>query len=303
MTIFKLIRPLNLLLIAMMQLIVVFGLFKPLGIALALNSIQFILLIVATLAIAAGGNIINDVYDVDIDTINHPKKVLIGSKISERKAMQWYVVLNVVGVSLGFYLSNFIERPGFATIFIFISALLYVYASFVKGILIVGNILISVLVAFSIIIVGLFELFPLISIDNQTSYSTMFKLLLEYALFAFLINFIREIVKDIEDINGDKNGGMNTLPIVIGRKRASEVVFVLGAITTVVLLIYMYIYLYNSQLMILYFLIFSIAPLLFFCTKAWGAEKPKDYKILSNLLKLILFFGMCSLLLYPITNL
>jgi 4-hydroxybenzoate polyprenyltransferase len=294
----KLIRPVNLLFIAMVQLFLKYGLFQPFGIDITLNALGFSMLIIATVCIAAGGYVINDIYDVDIDSINKPTKVIVGKKISEKAANRFYIALNVIGVGIGFYLSNMIGRPGFAALFIVISALLYLYASYLKSMLLVGNLLISVLVALSIIIVGLFDLLPVITDQNRATQSTIFSILLDYALFAFLLNFIREIVKDMQDINGDKNGGMNTLPIAIGRKRTIMIVFVLGALTMAAVIAYMYVFLYDKQWTVLYFLLLIIAPLLLFCVKAWTADSTKDYRFLSLLLKWIMFFGMGSILLY-----
>ena len=281
-----------------MQSLVKYGLFHPFGVSTTLSHLDFIVLVLATLCIAAGGNIINDINDVSIDLINKPDKVYIGKSISEKNAYTLYFILTVLGVGLGFYLSNSIEKPGFAAIFIVISALLYIYATFLKSILLIGNIVISFLVALSIIIVALFDVLPATTLSNQSIQSIVFSIVLEYAFFAFLINFIREIVKDIQDIDGDKNGGINSLPIAIGRNRTAYVVFGLGAITVLIVILYMYTHLYNIQLAMLYFLFFLVAPLLYFCIKSWTAETKKEFAFLSGLLKLIMFFGICSILLY-----
>src|SRR5690606_14297971 len=113
-------------------------------------------------------------------------------------------------------------------LFVVFSALLYLYASYLKGVFLVGNLLVSGLVAMSLLIVPLFDLLPAITVENQAGQSAVFKIVLYYALFAFSINFIREIVKDLQDINGDKKGGMNTLAIALGRKRTMKIVFALA---------------------------------------------------------------------------
>lgn len=259
------------------------------------------MLVIATLCIAAAGNIINDIYDVEIDKINKPTKVLIGKKVSESNANPLYIILNVVGVAIGFYLSNSIGKSGFSALFVVFSALLYLYASYLKGMFLVGNLLVSGLVAMSLIIVPLFDLLPAITLENQAVQSAVFKIVLYYALFAFSINFIREIVKDLQDINGDKKGGMNTLAIALGRKRTMKIVFTLAVIMILGIVIYMYEFLYNQQILMLYFLFAIVAPLLYFCVKAWDAETPKQYKLLSMLLKIIMFLGICSIPLYLIT--
>jgi 4-hydroxybenzoate polyprenyltransferase len=281
-----------------MQLFVKYGFFMPLNIPGALIDFQFALLVFATTCIAAAGNIINDICDVEIDSINKPEKVIIGKRISEASANRIYIMLSILGVTAGFYLSNAIDKPSYAAIFIVISALLYLYATYVKGILLLGNILVSVLVAISILIVGIFDLAPVIDTANSEQLLLPMKVVLHYAFFAFAINFIREIVKDVQDINGDKNGGLNTLPIAIGRSRTVALIFALGIVTTLSVVLYMYFYLYSTQPIMLYFLFLVVAPLLYFCLRARIAETADDYAFLSVLLKLIMFLGMCSILLY-----
>ncbi len=295
----KLTRPINLLLIALVQVLIKYSLFEPFDAVTSLSNLHFSLLVIATVCIAAGGNIINDIYDAEVDRINKPKKVIVGKAISERNASTLYVMLTTVGVGIGFYLANTIGKPVYTTLFIGIAALLYLYATYLKTILLAGTVLVSILVAMSIIIVGLFDLVPVINLSNQASQWDVFKISLEYALFAFILNFIRELVKDLQDINGDKNGGKSTLPIAIGRSRATTVVFALGAITTLSVIAYMYVFLYAYTSAILYFLFLVVAPLLFFCIKSFEAEKTKHYALLSLLLKIIMFTGMCSMMLYP----
>ncbi len=295
----KLIRFPNLLFIALVQLLLKYALFKPFSIATTLSNADFLLLVIATFCIAAGGYIINDIYDVEIDTINKPENVQIGKSISEKTAYNLYFILNLIGVGIGFYLANKIGKPSFSAIFIGVSALLYLYASSLNAILLVGNIVIAFLVAFCLIIVGIFDLFPAINDVNRTTQSTIFSIILDYSFFAFAITFIRELVKDIQDINGDKNGGRNTLPIAIGKKRTFTVVFIIGAALVLSIIWYMYRYLYNSQGLMIYFLLLVVAPLLYFCIKAFGSKTAKDASYLSFLLKITMLLGICSMALYP----
>ncbi|RLD30192.1 MAG: prenyltransferase [Bacteroidetes bacterium] len=294
----KLIRWKNLLLIALIQVLIKYALFQPFNVDVTLNGFGFSLLVIATLCIAAAGNIINDIYDIDTDLINKPEKVIVSKSISEPKAFNLFLVLTIIGVCIGFYLSNLIDKTGFAAIFIFTSALLYLYSSSFKQTILIGNIIVSVLVAMSIIIVGLFDLLPVITPENQQAQLTMFKILLDYALFAFMINLLREIIKDIEDIKGDTKANMRTLPIVIGRNRATKVLFVLSFIPLFAATYYIITYLYKYQVAVVYFLLFVIAPLLYFTIKIFKANNKNELHHLSNVLKLIMFFGVLSLLLY-----
>ena len=284
--------------IAFVQLLIKYALFKPFNVDITLNWFGFLLLILSTLCIAAAGNIINDIQDVDTDIVNRPEKVIIGKKVTEKTAYNLFIILNVIGVGLGFYLSNLVGRSGFFAIFVIISALLYIYATYLKQTLLVGNIVISVLVAMSVLIVGLFELLPVVTVQNQATQLTFFKILLDYALFAFIINLVREVAKDIEDIDGDYKAGMNTLPIAIGRERATKVLFALTLLPLFGVVYYMLTYLYKQQIAVGYFLLFLVAPLLYITIKSFSAKTKKDVRHISTILKIVMFLGMLSLLLY-----
>ncbi|CAM4327940.1 geranylgeranylglycerol-phosphate geranylgeranyltransferase [Gillisia hiemivivida] len=294
----KLVRAPNLLMILFTQVLIKYALFNSFGISITLSGLGFSLLVLATICIAAAGNIINDIYDLETDRINKPEKVLIGTKISINTANTLYIVLSIVGVGSGFYLSNVIGKPGFSAIFIIISALLYLYATYLKYIMVVGNLVISALVAFSIIIVGLYDLLPAITAENQQTQSTIFSIILDYALFAFLLNWLREMVKDQEDIKGDYKAGRNTLPVAIGSKRANLAIFLVGLLPLAAIIYYLYNYLFENLWAVLYALIFIVAPLLYFLINIWTAETKKDYYKLSSLLKIIMLLGIVSLGLY-----
>lgn len=294
----KLTRPVNLLLIILVQGIIKYGLLETLDVQVSLDNFRFRLLVFATVCIAAAGNVINDIFDVNIDRINKPQQVIVGRRITEKSAYNFYIILNILGVGVGFYLSNLLDHPGLAAVFIVISALLYVYATQLKSILLLGNILISVLVASSLLILILFDIFPAIDTELKESQVLSSQTILMYAGFAFYINFIREIVKDLQDIDGDKNGGCKTLPIVLGRRRTVNVVFVLGVIALLSLLIYTYFVLYNYQKVVFYFVFLMAAPLLFFCIKAWHAENNKHFGVLSIILKVVMLTGICSIIFY-----
>lgn len=294
----NLIRWKNLLMIALVQLIIKYALLESFGAQTSLNILGISLLIFATISIAAAGNIINDIYDVETDAVNKPNKVIIGKSISEKTAYNLFIAFNVIGVGIGFYLSNLVGKSAFFSLFVIISALLYVYASFLKRTLLIGNIVISVLVSLSILIVGVFELLPSINLQNQQTQLAFFKVIFNYAIFAFMINLLREITKDLEDIDGDYKAGMNTLPIAIGRDRATKVLFGLTFISLIIIIFYIIETLYKQPISVGYFLIFIVAPLIFILIKTFEAKTKKDYQLISNVLKLIMLFGMLSLLLY-----
>ena len=294
----NLIRWKNLLMLALVQLLIKYALLEPFGVQTSLNGLEITLLILATICIAAAGNIINDINDIETDFINKPDKIIVGKSISEKVAYNLFIIFNVVGVGIGFYLSQAIGRSGFFSIFVIISVLLYIYATYLKRTLLIGNIIISALVALSIIIVGIFELLPATSALNQQTQFVFFKVVLDYALFAFSINLLREIVKDIEDIDGDYKAEMNTLPIAIGRERARNVVSILNLFPLIAIILYTISNLYKQPVAVGYFLLFIIGPLLYTCIKTFSATTKKDFHHLSNMYKIIMLFGMLSLLLY-----
>lgn len=295
----KLIRFQNLLIIIITQVLIKYALFETFGISITLSDFGFFLLCLSTVSIAAAGNIINDVYDAETDRINKPQKQIIGKTISERSAVTAYIVFTIIGVGIGFYLSNLIGRPGFSAIFIVISALLYLYATYLKNIMLVGNIIVSSLVAMVILIMGLFELLPAITPANQQTQSIIFSILLDYAWFAFLINWIREMVKDQQDVNGDHNTGRNTLPVVLGRSRTNKIIFAIGLIPLLSVIFYISEYLYTNIWAVLYALLFIVGPLLYVLIQILSAKKIAHYLRLSLILKLILVMGLLSLGLYP----
>ncbi|WP_081478723.1 geranylgeranylglycerol-phosphate geranylgeranyltransferase [Flavobacterium frigoris] len=293
----KLIRYQNLLMLAFMQLIFRYGFLKLQNVPLALAEWQYGLLVLSTVLLAAAGYVINDVFDQDTDIENKPKDVIVGTKITEANAYNIYVALNVAGVGIGFYLSNVILKPGFAAIFILIAATLYIYATSLKQMLLLGNLIVALLLAFSVVIIGVFDLYPVIDQANQPIMANLFSILLDFAIFAFMINFIREIVKDLEDIKGDSNQGMKTLAIVLGVEKTSKLASVLGLIPTVFLLVYINNYFVANNLFAttFYAFMFVVAPLLYFSIKVWPAKTKKEFHKLSLLLKWILLLGIISI--------
>ncbi|MFP4846139.1 geranylgeranylglycerol-phosphate geranylgeranyltransferase [Winogradskyella sp. PE311] len=298
----NLIRWQNLIMIALTQYLIKYALLLPFfdshGVITTLKPLGFAILVIATVFIAAGGYVINDIYDTETDSINKPNKVIVGKYISEKNALTLFIILNVVGVGLGYYLSNGIGKSGFFVIFIIASALLYIYSSYLKQMLLIGNLVISLVVALSIVIVGVFELLPAMTEVNKAAQVAFFEIILDYAIFAFMINFIRELVKDIEDIDGDYKVGMKTLPIVIGRERANKVVFALSLIALFAVVYYVVVNLFKQIEVVSYFLVLVIAPLIYVSIKLFSAEKQSHYKHISLVIKLVMLTGISSMILY-----
>ena len=294
-TFFKIIRWPNVLLTILTQLVIVYGLLIPSLVVPALNWWQLLLLLSATGLLTASGNVINDIYDVAIDQINKPEKLLVTKSISETSAYNLYFVLTILAVICGFVLANSLDKPILSSVFVGVAFVLYLYASSLKSMLLVGNLVISILVALVILITGVFELFPVITEASQPVFKFLMERLLEFSLMAFLINLVREWVKDCEDVNGDKAGGRNTLAIALGRTRAARFIafFILGILILLGWFVYEYIYL--NDIITYYFIFLIMGPLMFVMIKLWSAQTQKEFHILSTVLKVVLLFGILSI--------
>ncbi|MGB5981667.1 MAG: geranylgeranylglycerol-phosphate geranylgeranyltransferase [Nonlabens sp.] len=294
----KLIRWPNVLMTLFTQVVVYFALVVPSNLLLALEHWQFIFLITSTALLTASGNVINDIYDIPIDKVNKPDQVIVGQFISEKKAFRIYMILTVVAVVLGFIVANSVDKPILSSIFIVVSFALYSYASSLKSILLVGNLLISILVGLVVLIVGIFELFPVSAMHTQQQLASVNIIILYFSLGAFILNLIREWIKDCEDVNGDRIGGRNTIALALGRQRASRMIsLIIGSL--VILMGYAAITWFAPYEIALYYWIFLImAPLMIVGIQLWNAECVSKFHKLSFIMKLIMFTGILFMFFY-----
>lgn len=261
---------------------------------LALTDFNYILLVIATVCIAAGGYVINNIMDQDTDKIAKPQNRVVGISISETAAYNWYIGLTIIGVGIGFYLSNVIYKPTFASMFILVATLLYMYATSFKQIPVLGNVVVALMLSTSIIIIGLFDILPAIDMDNRFRMKEAFDILMHYAIFAFMINLIREIVKDMEDMDGDYQSGINTLPIAIGIQKTKIIVGILTVLSIGILAYYVNSNLFELDYVVYYAMIVIVGPLIYLGVKLLNATTKKEFHHLSLVLKIILFFGILS---------
>ncbi len=287
----KLIKFDNLLIIALAQICIKYGLFEPFGIAITLNGFGIGLLVVASVSIAAAGNIIIALHD-------HEGKGFLNGNVSEKSANRLFIIFNVIGVFVGFYLANIIGRPGFAALFIIVSGIFYIYASYLKEILILKNVIIGLLAALSLIVVGIFDLLPAITEKNRASQTVIFSIIADYATFAFMIILLRELIKDTIHIDRDHNIGSKTLPITLGKDRTLKLIGILAIIPMLAVLYYCYTYFFSNSIAVLLVLALIIAPLLYFMIKCFMTESNTALKQLQLLLKIILVISSISLLFY-----
>ena len=265
-----------------------------------LNVFQFTLFVSSIVFISAAGYIINDIYDVGIDKINKPNKVIINKHISKNVAYNLYTTLNVIGLAIGFYLSYIIDHLNFAFVYVASSLLLYQYAVSIKKSFILGNLVISALAGMSIFIITLYDLLPAITPNNKELILQSFYIISAYAGFAFIITLIREIVKDIEDIEGDRKFGVKSLAIEIGINRTKKIASIISLIPIIAVFYYSVNFLLQQSLSIAYIFIFIELPLLYFLIKVNLVTKKDDFKKLSILLKLIMFTGISSIFVFTL---
>lgn len=175
------------------------------------------LLMFATIAATGFGNVINDIHDIDSDRISHPQRPLPKGDLSINSAKVFSVILIIISMTCGFAVS---VTHGVATLIPLI--LLIIYARFLKGTPLAGNIIVALLVAYSILYGAL----------NAPGFSRV----IYPALFAFILNISREIIKDIEDEAGDKAAKVITTAI-LPHQLLRYMIYCFSVIYTIVLFI------------------------------------------------------------------
>lgn len=297
----KLIRYKNLLMVLLTLVLTKYALihsFIPLS---YLTNFQFLILAISILCITAAGYIINDVFDIQVDKINKPSKVVINQNISIKSAKISYYILTITGVILGILLSLKKEEPFLSIIFIATSIGLFSYSKYLKRIPLIGNLIIALLIGISIFTIVLFEFAQVKQVENihDSFYQiNAFIAVFIYTLFSFLTTLIREIIKDIEDIKGDYAFNMKTLPIIIGINRCKKVAFFLASILFVFLIYIIKEEVSNYTYLFLYSILCIIIPVIWLLYKLWNAKTNKHYHQLSNLLKTIMLLGILSMILF-----
>jgi len=265
----------------------------------SLINFHFLLLSVSVFLITIGGYLINDIFDRNSDAVNTPNKVYIGQIISLKKVKYLYLFVSLLGFLLGLYLSIITDLLYLIWLYLFCVFSLFFYSYYFKKSILLGNILVSVLCSLTILLTYLFHI--KFSTESFSGRSSLYSLVIGYSFFAFLTTLIREIIKDIEDVNGDLKIKANTLPIIIGRKRASKVAFLFSCIFLVFLFLILQFY-RNKYLFLGYGILFILIPFLYFMNKLWFSESKKDFSKLSTLLKIIMLLGIISMLLFKIEN-
>ncbi|MEX2336733.1 MAG: geranylgeranylglycerol-phosphate geranylgeranyltransferase [Fulvivirga sp.] len=235
------------------------------------------LLSMSTVVIAAAGYIINDYYDVKIDLINKPKRVVVGKVLKRRVAMAAHIVLNIIGISLGLLLSWQIAAINFGA-----ALLLWLYSNQLKRMPLIGNIAVALLTGLAIFIVDI-----LFKSGNN--------MVVAYALFAFVFTLIREIIKDMEDLKGDATFGCKTLPVIYGLRRTKYIIYAFFVLFLIIFCFMAYIFIGMEMT---FFCLGMIIPMGFLTYKLSLADTIKDLTNLSNYCKVIMFLGILSMIIF-----
>jgi 4-hydroxybenzoate polyprenyltransferase len=302
-----LIRGLNLLFIAVTQVLFYYFILLPIfqnsDTDPYLNDTLFLLLVTASVFIAAAGYIINDYFDLNIDQVNKPHKLVVEKIIKRRWAIVWHLSLSAIGILLSFYIGSKVNNIliGFANLLCV--ALLWFYSTTFKRTLLIGNVIISLLSAWVILVLYFSEWSRIlqtdIARDQLFAMTRVFRLAFLYAGFAFIISLIREVVKDIEDMPGDAKYGCRTMPIVWGVHVAKLFISTWLVVLIAALgFIEFYVLQFRWWWSALYCLIMIILPLLYIFRKLFLAKTTEEFHKLSSLIKFVMLTGILSMLFF-----
>lgn len=269
---FRLIRSLNLLIVAVSQYLAAWWLIPANTLGSLLTDQRLLLLALSTMLIAAGGYVINDYYDIKIDYINKPQRVVAGRYFSRRIILILHVALTAGGLALGW-----LAGWQIAAVDLVAAGLLWLYSARLKQLPLLGNLAVALLTASAILLVYLL-------------YRQSLMLISVYGAFAFFMALIREIIKDMEDMEGDRTFNCRTLPIDIGIRPAKQVVYLISLlfIATTALLIHQDERF--GRILLLLTLVLAYLNL-----RLHRADKLQDYARLSTWSKVIMLGGMLSM--------
>ena len=283
---------------------IILPLLEPLHAPIAIDEPGFILLSFASVLVAAAGYIINDYFDINIDQVNKPQKNVVDIIVSRRWAMLWHFVLSSIGILLSFYVS---WRTGLWYIVLANTGcvfLLFGYSVSLKKKLLAGNILISLLTAWVILIlcfseIRLFKDPSLIPSEIALAKQKIVRFGFLYASFAFILSLIREAIKDMEDIEGDARYGSHSMPIAWGI-RATKIYVAVWMIVLLALLVTVQVYILQFQWWwpVIYSVLLIILPLLYVFYKLFKAITPQQFHHLSSITKLVMLTGILSMIFF-----
>lgn len=302
----RLIRIENLLFIALFQYLLRYCIILPVlskySIGPVMTDWQFAILVMTTICMAASGNVINDYFDIYIDRTNRPNSIVLDRVIPRKKAILIHVILTLTGIFMGLYIAFATRRANYVWLFLGIPTLLWFYSTKFKRQLLIGNLIVALLTAAMVYVVISVELTFIRQTGLDTSKSdgciTAWMYTVGYTFFAFLCNLSREIIKDIEDIEGDSEYGCHTLPVILGIPYTKGIISVLNALTIIMLWAVYYISsaLQSHPFVELYLSAGLTVPILLNTLLLYKAHEKKDFHRCSVNSKYIMLVGVLSML-------
>lgn len=307
---FRMIRSLNLVFIAFTQLLflycVIIPIFRQQGgqLPLPVSVPQVIWLVIASLLIAAGGYIINDYFDLNIDQVNKPRKMVVEKIIKRRWAIIWHLVLSMLGILISTYIAWKTRVWWLAPANVACVIALWFYSTTFKRKLLSGNIIISLLTAWTVMVIGFlfhYKIITMIDYRGMAPASKIMRITFLYACFAFIISLIREVIKDIEDMAGDEKYGCRTMPIVWG-VNVSKVFVATWIIVLVaaVAIVQAYVLTFAWWWSALYCVLLIIVPLVSILRRLYTAQLSEEFHKLSNWVKFVMLAGIVSMVFFKI---
>jgi 4-hydroxybenzoate polyprenyltransferase len=295
----RLIRWPNLLFIILTQLLFYYCVYQPLFTVAQPRRLAW--LIAASVFIAAAGYIINDYFDLNIDQINKPEKNVFVRLIHRRWAIIWHFLLSLAGIVCTAFGVG-LHKWYLVLANIFCVALLWFYSTSFKRQVLIGNVVIGLLTAWTILIL-FFGFTAPGNAFHANSFDTikLFRIAFLYAGFAFISTLIREAIKDMEDLEGDAKLGCRTLPIVSGTRTTRIYVAVwIVVLTAALVILQLYILQFRWWFAVLYSIALVIIPLVYLFVKLFRANKRADFSALSRLSKLIMLTGIVSMIFFRV---
>lgn len=303
MSLFRLLRLPNLLIVALVQSLLYFRLLLPAfaqqDISPRLNTLEFLFLVLATLCTTACGYIINDLYDYEMDLLNRESKVIVNVKISSQTCIWIYALLGYIGFLLSLFLAFRIGQVHMMGLYILSFVLLFLYTRILKKRPLLGNMLVALFCAGVAGLVWLAEFPGWWALQNSAPQKAQAiqSIVYWYCAFAFFSTLFREIVKDLEDKIGDTTAGCRTFPIVAGDAAAKYLAMAMAGLLLVLLGgIYLYQVPGFSSRFYLGALIGVVLPLIYAIYLLQNAQTPNHYHRISNLAKIVMLAGVLLLL-------
>ncbi len=251
-------------------------------------------LVLSTLLIAAGGYLINDYFDLAIDSINKPNRVQIIKKYGKRVLIKWHIIFTSLGLILAAYACVSLAKIHIIALQLISVALLFFYSFVFKKKILIGNIIISILSVMSLMVMPVYSFKSLHPVYlKYAMVPGLHQTLIAVSIFSMMLTLIREVVKDTEDIAGDIQHGCRTLPIVIGTARTNTFVMMLAAVTMILYYIYFGALLHGNFLSLVAFILFEVAMLGLISLTSQARQK-SEYAKISNYLKLLMAYGLLT---------